>query len=96
MQRRLVSCAIALLLTTSAKARADDATTADKLFEEANALAAVGRYAEACPKLAESQRIEPAVGTQFNLADCHEHLGQTATAFALFSEVARRPPAPRD
>lgn len=89
MRRRLVTCAIALLLTASAKARADDATTADKLFEEANALAAAGRYADACPKLAESQRIEPAVGTQFNLADCREHLGHTATAFALFSDVAR-------
>jgi hypothetical protein len=58
------------------------------LFKDGNALAAAGKYAEACPKLAESQRLEPAVGTQFNLADCYEHLGKTATAFALFNDVA--------
>jgi hypothetical protein len=72
-----------------ALARADETSTADVLFQEANALVASGRYAEACPKLAESQRLEPAVGTQFNLADCYEHLGRTASAFALFNDVAR-------
>ncbi len=85
-----MSCAIAVgLLAAPALARADDGTLADTLFNEANELVAAGRYAEACPKLAESQRIEPAVGTQFNLADCYEHLGRTATAFALFTDVAR-------
>jgi hypothetical protein len=67
---------------------ADPQPSADALFKEGNALAVAGHYAEACPKLAESQRIEPAVGTQFNLADCYEHLGKTATAYANFSDVA--------
>ncbi|MBX3205901.1 MAG: hypothetical protein KF764_12580 [Labilithrix sp.] len=89
MRRSLATCTIALALGAPAVARAEDVSAADKLFEEANALASAGRYAEACPKLAESQRIEPAVGTQFNLADCEEHVGRTATAFALFNEVAR-------
>ncbi|MDF2692690.1 MAG: hypothetical protein K0S65_1073, partial [Labilithrix sp.] len=89
--RRLTLTSILTLASVAVTgiARADDAATADKLFAEANALVSEGRYAEACPKLAESQRIEPAVGTQFNLADCYEHLGKTATAFALFSDVAR-------
>ena len=91
MGRHFVSCAIAVgVLAAPALARADDAAAAaDALFNEANELVASGRYAEACPKLAESQRIEPAVGTQFNLADCYEHLGRTATAYALFTDVAR-------
>lgn len=90
MRRFLSSCAITLgLLAAPTLARADDAALADTLFKEANELVAAGRHAEACPKLAESQRIEPAVGTQFNLADCYEHLGRTATAHALFSDVAR-------
>ena len=46
-----------------------------------------GDYAAACPKLEASQKLEPAVGTQFNLADCFEHVGRTASAYALFSQV---------
>ncbi len=76
-----------LLLTTRAHAEEPNAS-AEELFREGNALVAAGRFAEACPKLAESQRLDPAVGTQFNLADCYEHLDKTATAFALFNEVA--------
>ena len=66
-----------------------DGGDAEALFTQGNALVTAGRYAEACPKLAESERLEPALGTRFNLADCYEHLGRTATAQALFLDVAR-------
>lgn len=92
MRRTLLAAAVVATTITApsvARAREDDVATAEALFSEANALVAAGKYAEACPKLAESQRIEPAVGTQFNLADCYEHLGRTATAFALYVDVAR-------
>jgi tetratricopeptide (TPR) repeat protein len=71
-------------------AHADEtAPTAEQLFQESRALVEKGDYAAACPKLEKSQELDPAVGTQFNLADCYEHLGRTATAYALFEEVAR-------
>jgi hypothetical protein len=45
------------------------------------------RWDEACPKLEESERLDPGKGTEFNLADCYEHLGRLATAWGLFERV---------
>jgi hypothetical protein len=61
---------------------------AQLLFDEGRRRIAQGDYAGACPKLAESQRLSPAVGTEFNLADCWEHVGKLASSWAAFLEVA--------
>ena len=77
-------------LLAPAPALADDSVqSAEALFQEARVLVEKGDYAAACPKLEASQKLEPAVGTQFNLADCFEHVGRTASAYALFGQVAR-------
>jgi hypothetical protein len=61
---------------------------ARELFKQARALAADGNYSEACPIFEKSQALESGIGTQFNLADCWEHLGRTASAYRLFLSVA--------
>jgi hypothetical protein len=57
------------------------------LFAEGRTLAARGDYAAACQRFEASYRIDPGIGTNFNLADCLEHIGRTASAWARFVEV---------
>src|SRR5262245_32588034 len=65
-----------------------DSAGARALFAEGRALMDKDRYEEACPKFEESLRLDPGMGTQFNLAHCWEKLGRTASAWALFLDVA--------
>lgn len=60
------------------------------MFEEGRAFARQGKYSEACAKFQASWDQDPAVGTELNLADCHEHLGHVAQAWQLFDDAARR------
>src|SRR5579883_3437679 len=86
--RRIILLAVPALVFLPRVARANDAAAAEQLFDEAKQLIASGHYAEACPKLEQSQKLDAGLGTQFHLADCFQHLGRTATAWALFREVA--------
>lgn len=67
---------------------ATDKATAQALFDQAKQLAASGKYVEACPKFEESERLDPGIGTQFQLASCYEHAGRIASAWTLFLDVA--------
>jgi hypothetical protein len=75
------------LLLAPRTAHATDAVAAQALFDEAKQLMADGRYTAACPKFAESQQADPGLGTQFHLADCWQHVGRVASAWALFRDV---------
>jgi hypothetical protein len=77
-----------LLLPALAVAAGADEAGARVLFAEARKLAAGGDYEAACPKFEDSYRLDPGIGTNFNLADCLEHTGRIATAWARFLDVA--------
>jgi serine/threonine-protein kinase len=75
------------LAAPGARAEQTDPVAAQALFDQGRAQMARGEYAEACPKLEESQRLSPAAGTAFNLAECWTHTGRLASAWSLFRDV---------
>jgi hypothetical protein len=85
--------ALWLVQPHAAWAQAKDPAAAEALFREGRALSDAGDIAGACAKFRESDRLDPAVGTTFNIADCEERLGHLARAWTLFDEVAQRLPA---
>jgi hypothetical protein len=91
---RARACALAGFISLglgSAQAQAassEDAAAAQGLFDQARKLVAAGHAQEACPKFEESQRLDPGLGTEFNLADCYERTGRVASAWTLYLQVA--------
>src|SRR6516225_7921635 len=86
----LVAIGFAVASPSVARAQGSNEAAATALFDEGRKLMAERRWAEACPKLAESERLAPSGGTLLNLADCYEHTGQTASAWAAWKDAAAR------
>jgi hypothetical protein len=78
---------------------AENAAAASQLFDEAQQLMAEGKGAAACPKYAESQRLDPQLGTLLYLAECYASVGKTASAWVSFKaavEIAAQKQDPRE
>lgn len=94
MNRRcaLVLATLAIATATGpASAQEETARTssaAQALFDEAKTLVTQQRWAEACPKLAQSQQLEPRPTTLFRLGECYEHIGKTASARNAYLSAA--------
>jgi hypothetical protein len=81
---------VAVLSTCHVACAQSNEASAEALFEQGRDLLRAGKAAQACPLLAESQRLDPAGGTLLALAMCHEAEGKLASAWAEFVDVEGR------
>lgn len=87
---RLLGCgtlSLAITLGACPAGAQVESALAEALFREGKALMDQKNFADACPKLAESYRLEPKTGALLNLAVCQQSAGLHASAWASFSSV---------
>lgn len=86
-----------MLASTPARAQPSQA---DVLFQEGLREMREGRYADGCPHIAESHRLDPVPGALFTLAECEAAWGKTATALTHYQSfidtLTTLPPGRRD
>jgi hypothetical protein len=84
----LCCAAVSLPAQAHAEAGAAQKAAAESLFDDGLKAMKSGHFSDACPKLEESERIDPAIGTLLYLGECYEKTGRTASAWATFREAA--------
>ncbi len=91
MTLRVGLLAVPLVCATLSTPTWADAPTASGvaqgLFEEARDEMRRGDYPSACPKLAESERLDPSSGTLLNLVLCEDGVGKVASAWLHAREL---------
>lgn len=90
LRKLAVASLVAGAAAIASDARADDASQARALFDEAGRLLDEGKVAQACPKLEESLRLFNGLGTRGRLAECYERSGRAALAWNTYRDVALR------
>jgi hypothetical protein len=82
-----VLAALSMAPPARAQSSAEDRAAADALYEEAGKLMQAKRWAEACPKLEASLKLDPGIGTSLRLGFCYEQLGRTASAWSAYNDA---------
>jgi hypothetical protein len=83
---RLTAVIAQALLLASAVGHADP-KAAVETFKKGRELFKAGKFAAACEQFEQSQQLDPAMGTLFNIAQCDEKIGKLASAIAAYREI---------
>jgi hypothetical protein len=90
--KRIAGCVLVLLtaalMPRAASAQSEDEAAARVLFNEGRQLVKAGKYEEACGKLEAARELYASPGILLNLADCHERINRTASAWTEFGDAA--------
>jgi len=88
---------LALLAFVPAALAADDpAARSKELFQEAQKLYKQGKYADAIVKLDEANALKPHPVINYNIARCHEQLGDVPKALRAYRDYLRLSPDAKD
>jgi hypothetical protein len=88
MRLRTIASIVLVSAVAHAQPSSTDVALATELFNAGRDLVKEGNYAAACPKLAESARLDAKVGTLARLAECEEHIGKLASARAHWQQAS--------
>ena len=87
LRRGLVGLALVALWPGVVLGQARDSAGAEKLYDDGAKLLAKDDWVGACAKFADSFKLDPAPGTQLNLASCSEHEGKLALAWSRLKDA---------
>lgn len=86
----LAAAVAGLGLGGPAHAQPSASAAATLQFDKGRALMKEKKYAEACAAFEQSQKLDPQIGTLYNLATCYGQLGKIASAWNAYREVGQR------
>ena len=84
----LYALALSVAFLAAPNAHANDAAAAQALFDKGKQLMADNQYQRACEAFEESMKLDPGVGTKYQLGRCYEQQGRHASAWSAYLEVA--------
>ena len=85
-----------VVASNAAHAQGRDPAAATELFTQGREMLKNGDVDKACPLFAESLRLDPAVGTALNLAECEERRGQLTGALRAWQQAINLAEATND
>ncbi len=88
LRTTLIAAAACSLFTSPALA--DGKSDAARLFKEGQDLMKAQKFADACPKFEDSQKLDAQLGTVLNLAFCREKLGSTWLSWLAYRDAEVR------
>ncbi|NVB82278.1 MAG: tetratricopeptide repeat protein [Kofleriaceae bacterium] len=91
-----LSATLLSLALVAGVASANNKDKADALFKQGKKLMSEKRYADACEAFEKSNKLDPGIGTQLNIAKCYEEWGKIGRAFLAYQEAEAMAKAAKD